>query len=47
MISVIVFSLVVKGLTIKAFIRKFQIDKLHDLEEFEKIESEKPLLENP
>lgn len=40
MISVIVFSLVVKGLTIKGLIRKFQIDKLHDLEEFEKIESE-------
>lgn len=39
-ISCIMFSLIVKWLTIESLLKKLHLDKLHDLEVFEKMESE-------
>lgn len=39
-VTLIIFSLIVKWLTVKPITKKMNIDKLYDLEEFEKYESE-------
>ena len=39
-VSAIMFSLIIQGLTIKKIIKSMNLDKLYDLEVFEKIESE-------
>ncbi len=39
-IACIIFSLIVKGLTIKTLLKRLHLDKLHDLEIFEKTEGE-------
>jgi CPA1 family monovalent cation:H+ antiporter len=39
-IACVMFSLIIKGLTIEKLLKKLWLDQLHDLEVFEKIESE-------